>query len=555
MSEIRRAIVKSYDAAAHKATVQIAGSLAVWLDDVRVATNIPAADVVAGRQCTVLFLDPSNQDDAVIIAIQGAAPSAGGGGGAAPDIQEDGSTVKTEADPIDYRTGFDVDVDGDGVNIRLALDEFTFDAVVDGNGNDSGYYATLQAAIDAGAVAILVITDVNTEAITISADSVRLVQGVHQGIAGPTFTTIADPDVTIRSFTFTDELIDLDADRIRIEDCIFNATATNRSGIDVNSGADDCVISRCRWKDNDSTYAINVAVGGSALRTVIRDCDFEAAIGGANVIRLEALAHDTVITACRFSACACSGPMIFFDDGGGVSGGADDVTIESCVMTGVTNGGIEWKGENGTFQNSKMEITGSNTGFEAHFFPGGKIVGCTFTITSGAASGTICIEDTNTTGGGFHAKVITGCSFRRLSGSGQVAFKPTAIQAAYWSITGCAFTFLGADCNSKTLLSFGFNAFRSAAIANPGSDTQAWGNVNHDTIGVFKPVTDDTDDLGSSSKQFQYFYGKPVLRSYTDAGRPAASGVPAGTMIFNTDDNFPNVSDGTNWRDMAGATT
>ena len=75
MSEIRRAVVKSYDAAAHKADVQIAGSLAVWLDDVRVATNIPAADVVAGRQCAVLFLDPSNQDDAVVITVQGALPS------------------------------------------------------------------------------------------------------------------------------------------------------------------------------------------------------------------------------------------------------------------------------------------------------------------------------------------------------------------------------------------------------------------------------------------------------------------------------------------------
>ncbi len=80
MSEIRRAIVKSYDAASHKASVQIAGSLAVWLDAIRVATNIPAADVIAGRQCTVLFLDPSNQDEAVIIAVQGALPSGGGGG-------------------------------------------------------------------------------------------------------------------------------------------------------------------------------------------------------------------------------------------------------------------------------------------------------------------------------------------------------------------------------------------------------------------------------------------------------------------------------------------
>ena len=80
MTVIKSAIIKSYDAAAHKATVQIAGSLGVWLDGVRVATDIPAADVVTGRQCTVLFLDPSNQDDAVVITIQGALPSGGGGG-------------------------------------------------------------------------------------------------------------------------------------------------------------------------------------------------------------------------------------------------------------------------------------------------------------------------------------------------------------------------------------------------------------------------------------------------------------------------------------------
>jgi hypothetical protein len=74
---IKSAIIKSYAAATHKATVQIAGSLGVWLDGIRVATDIPAADVVAGRQCTVLFLDPSNQDDAVVITIQGALPSGG----------------------------------------------------------------------------------------------------------------------------------------------------------------------------------------------------------------------------------------------------------------------------------------------------------------------------------------------------------------------------------------------------------------------------------------------------------------------------------------------
>lgn len=76
---IRKAIIKSYDAQAHRATVQIAGSLGVWLPGVRVATDIPPNDVVAGRECTVLFLDPSNPNDALVLTIQGAPPSGGGG--------------------------------------------------------------------------------------------------------------------------------------------------------------------------------------------------------------------------------------------------------------------------------------------------------------------------------------------------------------------------------------------------------------------------------------------------------------------------------------------
>ena len=97
MSEIRRAVLKSYDAAAHKADVQIAGSLAVWLDAVRVATNIPAADVLAGRQCSVLFLDPSNQDDAVVLTIQGALPSIPSGATVAASATVIGETTFGQA--------------------------------------------------------------------------------------------------------------------------------------------------------------------------------------------------------------------------------------------------------------------------------------------------------------------------------------------------------------------------------------------------------------------------------------------------------------------------
>ena len=41
--QIHKATVRSFDADAHTATVQITGSLATWLDGVPVARNIPAS--------------------------------------------------------------------------------------------------------------------------------------------------------------------------------------------------------------------------------------------------------------------------------------------------------------------------------------------------------------------------------------------------------------------------------------------------------------------------------------------------------------------------------
>jgi hypothetical protein len=66
---LRRGEVKDFDSGAYTATVQVAGSLAVWLSDVPVARNIPAAEMVAGRRCAVQFFDEPNPQDAVVIAV------------------------------------------------------------------------------------------------------------------------------------------------------------------------------------------------------------------------------------------------------------------------------------------------------------------------------------------------------------------------------------------------------------------------------------------------------------------------------------------------------
>ena len=70
-TEIHKATIRSFDADANTATVQITGSLATWLADVPVARNIPAAHVIDGRTCAVLFFDASNPSDAVVLAVYG----------------------------------------------------------------------------------------------------------------------------------------------------------------------------------------------------------------------------------------------------------------------------------------------------------------------------------------------------------------------------------------------------------------------------------------------------------------------------------------------------
>lgn len=66
---VRRGTVRSFDAVAYTADVQVAGSLLVWLEGVPVARNIPAAEMVVGRRCAVLFFAEADPRDAVVVAV------------------------------------------------------------------------------------------------------------------------------------------------------------------------------------------------------------------------------------------------------------------------------------------------------------------------------------------------------------------------------------------------------------------------------------------------------------------------------------------------------
>lgn len=67
--KLKKATLKSFDSGNYKATVQLVGSYKVYLENVTVARNLPAAEMVAGRKTAVLFFDEYNPKEAVVVAV------------------------------------------------------------------------------------------------------------------------------------------------------------------------------------------------------------------------------------------------------------------------------------------------------------------------------------------------------------------------------------------------------------------------------------------------------------------------------------------------------
>ncbi len=66
---IKKGILKSFDSGTYLATVQIAGSLSVWLENIPTSRAIPSAEMLSGHNIAVLFNDSGNPLDCVVIAV------------------------------------------------------------------------------------------------------------------------------------------------------------------------------------------------------------------------------------------------------------------------------------------------------------------------------------------------------------------------------------------------------------------------------------------------------------------------------------------------------
>ena len=66
---LRKATLKSFDSDSYTATIQVAGSQEVYLEEIAVARNLPAAEMTVGRKVGVVFFQEQNPKEAVVIAV------------------------------------------------------------------------------------------------------------------------------------------------------------------------------------------------------------------------------------------------------------------------------------------------------------------------------------------------------------------------------------------------------------------------------------------------------------------------------------------------------
>ena len=67
--KLRKGELRSFNSGNYTATVRLASSYKVYLEDVAVARNLTSAEMVTGRKVAVVFFDEHNPKEAVVVAV------------------------------------------------------------------------------------------------------------------------------------------------------------------------------------------------------------------------------------------------------------------------------------------------------------------------------------------------------------------------------------------------------------------------------------------------------------------------------------------------------
>jgi hypothetical protein len=66
---LKKAVLRSFNSGNYTATVRLASSYKVYLEDIAVARNLPSGEMITGRKVAVVFFDEHNPKEAVVVAV------------------------------------------------------------------------------------------------------------------------------------------------------------------------------------------------------------------------------------------------------------------------------------------------------------------------------------------------------------------------------------------------------------------------------------------------------------------------------------------------------
>jgi hypothetical protein len=67
--KLKKAVLRDFNSTDYTATIQLAGSYKVYLEDIAVARNLPSAEMINGRKMAVVFFDEHSPKEAVVVAV------------------------------------------------------------------------------------------------------------------------------------------------------------------------------------------------------------------------------------------------------------------------------------------------------------------------------------------------------------------------------------------------------------------------------------------------------------------------------------------------------
>ena len=67
--KVKKGVLRSFNSGNYTATIQLAGSYKVYLEDISAARNLPSGEMINGRKVAVVFFDEHNPKEAVVIAV------------------------------------------------------------------------------------------------------------------------------------------------------------------------------------------------------------------------------------------------------------------------------------------------------------------------------------------------------------------------------------------------------------------------------------------------------------------------------------------------------